>query len=234
MPWPERGTQSLKLPHPTVYRLLNTLESKGYAVQDSATGLYFLSAKILRLQSTIATRRSLVVPAVAALNALVTQLGYYAAHLAVLGEDCVIYIESRRNNPYSIDYLPTGRTNPIHCTALGKVLAAYLPAEEMKALAARLSFTARTPHTITEPQAFLRALAETCHQGYAVDNEELHPGVRCLAAPVRAHTGQVVAAISVTSSVTQFPLERVPEVAQLVVGAANDVSRTLGWVPAAS
>jgi IclR family acetate operon transcriptional repressor len=142
-----------------------------------------------------------------------------------------VYVESRRSDPYTLDYLPPGRTNPIHCTSLGKALTAFLPPDTLQDLVARISFEARTPQTITSPQAFLQCLEEVRRDGFAVDNEENGIGWRCVGAPVRDYTGRVVAAISVTGLAAQLRTETVPEVAEVVVEAAQEISRALGWIP---
>jgi DNA-binding IclR family transcriptional regulator len=217
----------LHLPHPTVRRLLKTLEAKGFVTRDPAPNVYYLAAQILQLQGTLATRQSLVRPAIPILARLAKQL-QCTAHLAALGGDRVVYVESRHSDPYNAGFLPTARTNPVHCTALGKVLAAHLQAEHLQALIGRIVFSAHTPHTITSPEAFLACLAEVRHNGYAVDDEESSAGLRCVAAPVYDHRGNCVAAISYSNPAVQLPATAIPEVAVVVMGAAEELSRALG------
>ncbi len=217
----------LHLPHPTIHRLLKTLEAKGFVSRDMASNQYYLSTQVLQLQGIIATRQSLVRPAIPVLTRLAKQLGC-SAHLAVLGEDRVVYVESRRSDPYGLDYLQPGRTNAVHCTALGKVLAAHLPAEHLQTLVSRISFDARTPHTITSPRAFLKCLDRVRNTGYAVDDEEGALGARCIAAPVYDHRDNCIAAISVSNTAVGLPSAAIPEVAAVVMGAAAELSHALG------
>jgi DNA-binding IclR family transcriptional regulator len=218
---------TLHLPHPTVHRLLKTLESKGFVSRDPTSNLYFLATKVLQLQTTIATRQSLVRPAIPVLTRLARQTEG-TAHLAVLAEDRVVYVESRRSDPLVPEYLPPGRTIAVHCTALGKVLTAYLPSDHLQALAGRIPFAARTPHTITSAHTFLECLAHVRSEGYAVDDEESALGVRCIAAPVYDHRGNCIAAISVSSPAPQLPAAAIPEVAAVVMSAAKELSHALG------
>jgi len=217
----------LHLPHPTVHRLLKTLEAKGFVSRDPASNQYYLSTQVLQLQGTIATRQSLVRPAIPVLTRLAKQLEC-TAHLAVLGEDRVVYVESRRSDPYTLEYMPQGRTNAVHCTALGKVLAAYLPAEHLQTLVRRISFAARTPHTITSPRAFIECLKQVRKNGYAVDDEEAVRGGRCVAAPVYDHRSNCIAAISVSYMAAQSPTAAISEIAAVVMGAAAELSHALG------
>jgi DNA-binding IclR family transcriptional regulator len=221
--------KAVQLPHATVHRLLHTLEAKQFVSHDLASDCYFLSPRVLRLQATLASRLSLVAPAVPVLARLLQVTGY-TANLAVLDDDRVVYVETRFNDEFPPSlYRPSGRTNAVHATALGKVLVAYLPTSQQQALVSRLSFEKRGPHTITDPEVFLDCLAQVRRDGYAVDNEEATEGARCVAAPVRDHKDRVVAAVSVASSTARLPVERVPEVAQLITQAADDISSALGW-----
>ena len=219
---------AVNLTHPTVYRLLKTMEGKAFVAQDAGSSRYYLSKKILQMQATTATERRLIWLAIPRLTELAEQLRG-AAHLAALGEDRVVYLESRRSEPYLREHLPSGRTVPIYCSGLGKVLAAFLPTEQLEALVERISFEARTPRTITDPIAFLKCLEQVRNSGFAVDDEELSMGVHCVAAPVRSHGGNVVAAMSVALFAGRFRADRVPETADIVIRAAEDVSRDFGW-----
>jgi len=220
-------SESLALPPATVHRLLANLEGRGFASRDPESNRHYLATKILQLQGTIAARQSLVRPAIPILIQLAKRFSC-TAHLAVLGEDRVVYVESRRSNPYTLEHLPPGRTNPIHCTALGKVLVAFAPAEHLKTLVERITFEASTPNTITGPDRFYECLSRVRVDGFAVDNEELTLGLRCIAAPVFDHRGNCIVAISITMPVATLPADSIPEAAAVVVSAAAELSRGLG------
>ncbi len=66
-------------------------------------------------------------------------------------------------------------------------------------------------------------------RGYAVDDEEMETGLRCIAAPIRDHSGAVVAAISMAAPVQRLAKKAVPAAAMAVVAAANAVSQRLGY-----
>jgi DNA-binding IclR family transcriptional regulator len=87
-----------------------------------------------------------------------------------------------------------------------------------------------TEHTITDPQAFREHLREVARLGFAVDNEEYEPGVRCIAAPVRDYSRKVVASIGLSGPASRFSLERIEhEIAPLVKTAAIKLSERLGY-----
>jgi DNA-binding IclR family transcriptional regulator len=126
-----------------------------------------------------------------------------------------------------------GRRSPAHCTAIGKVLLAHLPEPEQRAHLASTPLKTLTRRTLVRPDLLLRELRAVRQRGYAIDDEEIYPGVRCVGAPVRNHTGAVVAAISVAGPTTRLPREHFPRFAAEVLKAAGEVSRGLGYRGAA-
>jgi DNA-binding IclR family transcriptional regulator len=119
----------------------------------------------------------------------------------------------------------------LHCTSLGKVILAFLPAEERDARLAALALTPRTSQTIIDRAMLAAHLDEIRCQGYAIDDIENEDGVRCLSAPVFGHDEQVRAAVSVSGPAFRLPVERLLGFAPVVVGAAAAVSTKLGYLP---
>ena len=126
-------------------------------------------------------------------------------------------------------YTPPGTSAPAHCTAMGKVLLSGLPESRFLDYASGAPLTACSPMSLTEPAALREDLERIKAQGYAVDREEYNPGVRCVAAPLRDHTGWIVAAMSVSIPVQEAPEERIPGIAAHVVAAARATSHDLGY-----
>ncbi len=104
---------------------------------------------------------------------------------------------------------------PIHCTAVGKSLAAWLPEEELAGIIARTAFDRMTPQTITSPAGFRRELARIRATGFAMDDEEHMGGIRCMAAPVRDHSGEVRASLCVVGRKIIYPCGGCPKSAGL-------------------
>ena len=119
-----------------------------------------------------------------------------------------------------------GRTEPLHCTALGKVLLAFGAAETPPGRLAKL-----TSRTITSRSRLDAALATVRRRGYAVATEELEIGLGAVAAPVRRHDGSVIAAISVSGPSSRWSAVRVREIARQCVVQADDLSMALGCTP---
>lgn len=98
---------------------------------------------------------------------------------------------------------PIGKRNPLHCTGLGKAILADLPVERVESIIDERGLQARTEHTICDRDALFEELETIRKQGYALDNEELHMGIQCLATSVNVN-GQPVGAISVTGPKNRF------------------------------
>jgi DNA-binding IclR family transcriptional regulator len=125
----------------------------------------------------------------------------------------------------------SGAILPAYCTALGKTLLAYLPEAEVAEWAATQRFTALTPSTITTARRLLKELSVIRQRGYGLDEEEREKGVCCIAAPVRNHTGDVVAAVSAAGPLQRMPRELAGStVASAVLSTAAAISIDLGYV----
>jgi DNA-binding IclR family transcriptional regulator len=227
---PELGVtelaERLSLHKSTVHRFLVNLDAAGLVERNPRTARYRLGLRIFELGGLVLQQMNLWDEALPFLEGLVRDSGE-TGHLAVLDGGEAIYIErveARRalRIPSAI-----GRGYPAHATNLGKVLLAHAPEETVREIVGR-GLPAFTPHTITEPEALFVELERIRHQGYGVDNEEYDEGLRCIGAPVFDHTGQAVAALGIGGPVTRVTPERAASLGELVMAAAQGLSRRLG------
>jgi DNA-binding IclR family transcriptional regulator len=123
-----------------------------------------------------------------------------------------------------------GGRAPLHCTAVGKVLLAFQPADYVKELLER-GLAEYTPKTLTRRDAVLGMLEEVRQREHAVDDEESEGGLRAIAAPVRNHTGSVIAALGVAAPVQRMSKKVMQACVPSVIETANAVSIRLGYVP---
>lgn len=215
------------IPRATAFRLLATLEQSGFVAKVGAE--YQLGIKCFVLGNVVAAGLDLRETAHPHLVGLRDLTGE-TTHLAILDRWQVVYLE-RIHSPHPVGFLRSrpGAIVPAYCTGLGKTLLASRPEEEVARWAAAQRFTALTPHTITSARRLLEELRAIRDRGYGLDEQEHEIGVRCVAAPVGNHEGEVVAAISVAG-----PSERMPrplagsDMARAVVAAARAISLDLG------
>jgi DNA-binding IclR family transcriptional regulator len=150
--------------------------------------------------------------------------------LAVLDHMSVLYIRIRESRQAVRMSSSPGSRAPAHCTSVGKVLLAHQPEEVVKQVI-DAGLTRYTENTITAPDALMEELAAIRTRGYAIDDEEIEVGLRCVAAPIRDHTGQVTAAISVAAPVQRMSKKNLQTTAPTVMAAADSISRRLGYLP---
>jgi IclR family transcriptional regulator, KDG regulon repressor len=219
--------ERLGLHKSTVHRFMVNLDAAGMVERNPRTGRYRLGMRIFELGGLVKQRMNLWDEALPFLESLVRDTGE-TGHLAVLDGGEAIYIErveARRalRVPSAI-----GRGYPAHATNLGKVLLADLEPERLAEIIEERGLPAYTPHTIVDPRTLERELVRIRERGYAVDNEEYDEGLRCIGAPVRDHSGRVVAALGIGGPVTRITPARVEELSTLVMAAATGLSRRLG------
>jgi len=211
----------------TVQKLINSLSAQGYVVQDETTERYHLGPGAVQLGLTALSRLGVRQVARPHLEALQRDCGE-TTFLAIPRGDHVVYIDKVvSSEPIRMD-APLGIDRPFNCTAVGKVLLAGLPDEEMKRLSSEGMFEKRTERSIWAADALHAEVDQVREQGWARDNEEYNPGVGCIAAPVRDHEGQVIAALNVSG-----PAERVEDkldgIIALVTAHATEISEKMGY-----
>lgn len=220
-------SRSLKMNKSTVYRFLATLMEDGYVNQDPNSGKYSLGSKVTWLAAHFLEKievRNLARPL---LQELARTTGE-TIHMAILDQNEVSYIEKIDGNQAVRMASRVGSRAPVHCTALGKVLLSCQPEKEWHRYVAEVGLASRTPFTITEPDTFFQELRHVRSQGYALDNQEAEDGIRCIAAPIKDSSGNVIAAISITGWTLTMTPERMSRLVPDILKTANCISQQLG------
>jgi DNA-binding IclR family transcriptional regulator len=222
--------QRCGLPRPTAYRLLTTLLARDYVTICPGSGHYQIGAKMLSLGNNFLDRLDLPELARADLREL-SQVARETVHLGVLDGIEVLYV-GKVDGPQSVRMHSTiGARSPLHSTAMGKAILAFLPLEQRMALLGQITFVPRTPSTIIDRGGLVKHLELVRTQGYAVDDIENEEGIRCVGAPVFDHTGQVKAAVSVSGPAYRLSNSRLEELSQPVIKAGMAISNKLGYLP---
>ncbi|MCC3655060.1 MULTISPECIES: IclR family transcriptional regulator [Streptomyces] len=218
---------ALGLAKGTAHGILRTLQQEGFVEQDPASGRYQLGAEMLRLGQSYLDVNELRARALVWTDDLARSSGE-SVHLGVLHQSGVLIVHHVFRPDDSRQVLEVGAMQPLHSTALGKVLAAYDPVAHAEAVEGeREAFTGRT---VTGAEEFEAVLDLTRARGWASDIEETWAGVASVAAPIHNRRRMPVGAVGVTGAV-----ERVCDGAELrsrLVAAVRDcaraVSRDLG------
>ena len=217
-----------RIPKSSTSYLLRTLVKRGYVRRDAQTGQHTLGIRLLSLGGQAMQGMELREIAMSHLRLVVerTQLG---AHLAILDHGDAVYIE-RVESPGFIKMATwIGRRMVPHVTAVGKALICYLDRAEIQEIVGlHHPVGPATLKTITSLPRLLEDLAATRQRGFAIDDEENEARVRCVAAPVFAASGEVVAAIGVSGTVGQISDEQLPKIGAIVRSAAMKLSAQLG------
>ena len=221
-------SKRLKLHKNNIFRLLATLESRGYIEQNKATENYRLGVRSLQLGQAYVGRMGLLRQARPIMEALVKQCRE-SAYVAVARRGGMVPLDSvDADQPIRL-VSQIGETLPLHCTAPGKAHLAFASEEEMKArLADNLKkFTA---NTITDRQALTQQLKAVGEKGYAVDTGEYVEDMRSIAVPIKDYTGHVVGTLAVSGPAYRLTNDRLQkELAPLVVKAGAELSSRLGF-----
>lgn len=211
----------------SIYPIIYTLHKFGYLERDPETKKYSLGLRILALANQILSSLDIREKAKPVLKRLAREFEVNA-HLAILYEGEVLYLDREEAAPSVVIPSAIGRRVPPHCTALGKVLLAQNQ-EALEELLAKGPLPALTPNTITNPELLRRELERVQKQGYAIDWEEFHEGNICVAAPVRNYRGKVVAAISISLPKARLTHDSLDRFVQAIVQGAHEVSSAIGY-----
>lgn len=220
--------RKLGLHKSTVYRLIKALVQRGYLEKDQSTGAYRIGLKFVEISSLHIQQIELKTEAIPFMRHL-SELTGQVTHLAIMDETEVVYIEKIDVIQSLRMYSQIGKRIPVYCSALGKVLLSGQNSDYQKRIMKKIKYTQHTKNTIREESQFINELEKTKQRGWAVDNEEHELGIRCIAAPIRDFTGKVIAALSITGSKNTIVPEKDQYYSELVVEAADNISRRLGF-----
>ncbi|MGW0535535.1 IclR family transcriptional regulator [Streptomyces sp. NPDC003032] len=218
---------ALDLAKGTAHGILRTLQAEGFVEQDPASGRYQLGAELLRLGNSYLDVHELRARALVWTDDLARSSGE-SVHLGVFHQQGVLIVHHVFRPDDSRQVLEVGAMQPLHSTALGKVLSAYDPVAHNEAVdAERKTFTV---HTLTDPDDFEGVLDLTRARGYAADVEETWEGIASVAAPIHDRRRMPVGAVGVTGAVERICKdgELRPELIAAVRDCARAVSRDLG------
>lgn len=218
----------LDLHKSTVHRLIMVLERHKLIERNSVNGRFRLGLKLFELGTRAVSQLDLRERARPVLERLVLETSE-TVHLCVLDDSEVVYLD-KIEPARSVRMASTvGRRNPAYCTAVGKAILAWLPESQVEAIVRKQGLKAITANTITSFLELKTELAAIRERGYAIDNEEIEEGLRCVGCVVRDFSNTPVAAISVSGPAFRLSRDKIKSISRPVVAAANALSGELGF-----
>jgi DNA-binding IclR family transcriptional regulator len=151
------------------------------------------------------------------------------AHLCILEAARVIYLDKIEPARSVRMITRIGASNPVHCTAVGKAILSFLPEDRATDVLRRLRFERFTHRTIATVEALRAEMEKTRRRGYAVDDEELEEGLRCIAVPVLDAQRMPVAAVSISGPSFRVTAQKLPTIANQLLQCVRGISADMGY-----
>ena len=220
-------SQRTKYPKSTTHRLVAAMRDVGFLEQDRERDRYRLGLRLFEFGDIVLANLDVRREARPMMESL-QQIAGHPVHLAVfdgMRAVVILRLDSSRETPPNTGFIENA---PVHCTSLGKAMLAYQPADVLSRIFAA-GLQRHTDQTMIDPEHVRDALVGVRENGYAVDNEEHQPGIRCVGAPILDQHNRVFAAISVSGPAWQISQQDVPDLAKVVAHQARQISLRLGW-----
>ena len=216
-----------RLPVSTVHRFLANLESAAF-LNCSGDGVYQLGVACFAVGQAALGQldiRRVSQPYLEELNRKTRE----TIHLTLRHGLSAVYVEKLDSPEQLRIHSRIGAAVPLYCTAVGKVMLAYMPDEERERVLPQLGLKRLTPNTVGNLQELAAELYRVRKNGYACDLEEHELHIRCIAAPVWDHAGEVSASLSITAPMVRMAVTRLRQLAPLIQTAGLQISRELGY-----
>ncbi|MDF2524310.1 MAG: IclR family transcriptional regulator [Clostridiales bacterium] len=220
---------ALSMSTSTVFRFLTTLTKCGYISQNPETSKYYLTFKICSIANKLdlnSSMRDIARPFLRTLSKIFEE----SVCIAIEQDMSMVYLDVIEGQGQILRTMQRiGNIAPMHCTGVGKLfLTEYSPSKLNKLISSK-GLTSFTQNTFTNKEDLLTELQNVKNLGYAYDNEECEIGARCIAAPIRAYDGRIIAGISVTGPSFRMTDERLNKNLPHLLGTAELISKALGY-----
>jgi IclR family KDG regulon transcriptional repressor len=221
-------SRELDLSKSTVHRLISTLGKHGFVQQKPDNGKYRLGWRLFEIAQEVPKRMGLTSLSNSFLKELKQKTGETAI-LAILDGKETVYIDKVETNHVLKMEIDIGSRLPAYCTALGKVLLCEYSEEALEELYRGDEFKRHTMNTICTLEQLKQELENVRVRQYAIDDEELSLGFRCVGIPIRDVTGQIVAAISAGGPSSRLTKTKIMELIPTIMDVASQFSVALGY-----
>jgi DNA-binding IclR family transcriptional regulator len=211
----------------TAHRALMVLERCGL-IERTPENRFRLGLKLYELGSRAVEQIDLRARVHPWFRRLSVQVGE-TVHLGVLQKTAVVYLDKvEPNNRRTWLASRIGASNPVYCTAMGKAMLAFLPEDSAAEIIGKIRYVRFTHRTLMTPEALKRSLDRVRRRGYAIDDEEVEEGVRCIGAPILSGSGHPMAAVSISGPTSRITQLCVPGIAEHLMRCCREISASLG------
>jgi DNA-binding IclR family transcriptional regulator len=218
---------SLQLHKSTAHRFLMVLE-RHHMVERTSTGKFRLGLRLFDFGNRAIEQYDLRDRAQPHLRRLVAETEE-TAHLCILEQARVIYIDKIEPARAVRMITRVGSSNSVHCTSVGKAILAFLPEDRVNDIIKRTKFERHTHRTIATPEALRAEIEKTRRRGYAIDDEELEEGLRCIAVPLLDTQRQPVGAVSISGPSFRVTAQKLPTIANHLLQCVRGISADMGF-----
>lgn len=222
-------SKNLNLHKNNIFRILATLENRGYIEQNLNNEHYKLGIKNLELGNYFLMHNGLTTIAGPLLEELTEEIEENS-YLGMLKSNRIFYVQHAQSNQVLRVSSRVGRRLSPLCTAIGKVILAYYNDTDRDKVIEANEFIQHTPKTITSKDQFIKELEKIKLQGYAIDDEELDHGVTCISSPIFNYNREIIAGVSISGPITRVNQETMEKsYIPKVVEYAKKISRAIGY-----
>ncbi|WP_442267032.1 IclR family transcriptional regulator [Tenacibaculum sp. ZS6-P6] len=209
----------------TVYRLLHTLNSLNIVYQNS-NEKYSLGSKLFELGNRVSLYKTLIKLTNTAIKKVALDI-QETVLLSIIKEYQVFHINKADSLHGLKINTSIGSYQPIHATASGKLLLAYLPVNEQEEILSNIDLKPHNDNTITNISNFKKELKLIKNQGYSLDMEELEFGLVCIAIPIKNKTGTVIASLSASGPLSRFKVENITQYINILQKGVLEIENEL-------
>jgi DNA-binding IclR family transcriptional regulator len=220
-------SEKLDLNKSTVHGIITTLKYHGFISQDEETQKYKLGIRFIEFGDLVTNSLNIRNATLSVIDEVCGKIEE-TIHVAILDGLDIVWIEKKECNKSIKTSTKIGARLPAYTTADGKIILCYQDKDKINNYLPK-RIPKFTPNTITGKAGFIKRLEEARKNGYIIDNEEFVEGIKCVAAPIFDHEGNVRFSLSTTGPAFRMTEEKIEELVIIITEAANEISRRIGY-----
>lgn len=220
--------EELKINKSTAFRILETMQKFNMVEQNKSTSKYKLGPAILKLSDQLYKNLNIISIAKPHMTRLAEEMGE-SVHLCILSNDSAVVIDQIMTNSRLTVNAKIGNNEPLNSSSVGKCLLAYTRDDLREQIISRMIYCKYTDKTITDEASLREELLKVQEQGYAIDDNEISYDIKCLAAPIFNHMGEVIYSVGISGPSSRMTAEKTELLISRLTKTAKTISEQLGY-----